>query len=105
EGSDGISFLPELIGKKQATHEYLYWEFPESGGQQALRIGDFKIMRKNMNNGNLEFEIYDLENDPAETKNIAEKHPELINRAEDIITREHLASTNPRWQIGHYDKQ
>ena len=33
---DGISFKPTLYGKKQSEHDYLYWEFPEYGGQQAV---------------------------------------------------------------------
>ncbi|MBI9061481.1 MAG: arylsulfatase, partial [Marinilabiliaceae bacterium] len=37
--ADGMSFLPELLGEKQMQHEYLYWEFPEYGGQVAVRMG------------------------------------------------------------------
>jgi arylsulfatase len=39
DNTDGISFLPELKGQKQIVHNYLYWEFPETGGQQAVRQG------------------------------------------------------------------
>jgi arylsulfatase len=39
EDTDGLSFLPSLTGNMQPKHEYLYWEFPEYGGQQAERIG------------------------------------------------------------------
>jgi arylsulfatase A-like enzyme len=38
--TDGISFLPTLMGKMQEEkHEFLFWEFPEYGGQVAIRIG------------------------------------------------------------------
>jgi arylsulfatase A len=38
---DGISFLPTLINKgTQKKHSYLYWEFHELGGSQAIRKGD-----------------------------------------------------------------
>ena len=40
--TDGISFLPELLGKKQNKHDFLYWEFPDSGGQKAVRMGKWK---------------------------------------------------------------
>jgi len=33
---DGISILPALTGKKQPAHNYLYWEFHEQGGKQAI---------------------------------------------------------------------
>ncbi|MEM7110415.1 MAG: arylsulfatase, partial [Bacteroidota bacterium] len=43
EGIDGISFLPTLTGKgPQQQHEYLYWEFHEKGGRQAIRLGNWK---------------------------------------------------------------
>lgn len=99
ENIDGISFMPELTGRKQETHEYLYWEFPESGGQQAIRTGNFKIMRKNMNRGNHEFEVYDLNDDIGETNNIAGQHPEIVEKAKEISAREHNTSPNPGWHI------
>ena len=37
--TDGISFLPELLGKKQNKHDFLYWEFPDSGGNICLFSG------------------------------------------------------------------
>ena len=74
----GISFLNELKGKKQKQHEYLYWEFPSSGGQMAVRIGNLKAIRKNMHKGNLKWELYDLEKDPAELTDISADKPEII---------------------------
>lgn len=97
--TDGISFLPTLRGGKQDKHEYLYWEFPEYGGQQAVLIGNYKALRKGMHNGNDTFALYDLEKDPQETKDIAAEHPEIIKRANDIIRQEHRPSGNPRWRI------
>lgn len=103
--SDGISFLPELTGKKQPEHEFLYWEFPASGGQQAVRIGDFKARRKDMHKGNTAFELYDLKNDPAETTNIASSHPEIISRVEAIISAEHVSAGNARWAFKLLDNK
>ncbi len=42
--TDGISFLPTLLGKddQQKKHDYLYWEFYEQGSKQALRAGKWK---------------------------------------------------------------
>ncbi len=99
DDSDGISFLPELTGKKQKEHKFLYWEFPESGGQQAVITGKYKALRKEMHKGNSQFELYDLESDKEETKNIADSHPEIIKEVENIIKKEHQKSPNPRWQF------
>ncbi len=49
--TDGISFLPALTGANQTAHEHLYWEFPSYGGQQAVRMGKWKGIRKNIFKG------------------------------------------------------
>lgn len=36
---DGISFLSSLVNEPQPEHDYLYWEFHELGGKQAVRMG------------------------------------------------------------------
>ncbi len=52
--TDGISYLPTLLGNgKQQDREYLYWEFPEYQGQQAIRMGDWKGIRKDIKKGNM----------------------------------------------------
>lgn len=49
--TDGISILPTLLGKTdQKEHEYLYWEFPSYGGQVAIRMGEWKLVRQNLSN-------------------------------------------------------
>jgi arylsulfatase len=94
----GISFLPALKGEKQTPHEYLYWEFPEYGGQMAVRIGNLKALRKNMKNGNLEWQLFDLENDPGETTDISHTHPDVIAKVEKIVRKEHTVSDNEKWR-------
>jgi|WetSurMetagenome_2_1015567.scaffolds.fasta_scaffold01825_8 arylsulfatase A-like enzyme len=101
---DGISFLPELSGKEQNKHKFLYWEFPESDGQQAVIIGDFKAMRKNMHKDNSEFELFDLKNDPGETINIAARHTEIIQQVQEIVKKEHTKSQNGKWNFKLLDE-
>ena len=103
--TDGISFLDELTGKNQKKHDFLYWEFPASGGQQAVIIGNFKAMRKNMNKVNSGFEVYDLEKDPLETTNIAADYPEIVEQAEKISLSEHQTSSTERWKIKMLDSK
>jgi arylsulfatase A-like enzyme len=75
---DGISFLSELTGKDQVKHDYLYWEFHEQGGKQAMLKDGWKAIRLHVGEdpeGTLE--LYKLEDDPREMNNLAAEYPEL----------------------------
>ena len=98
--TDGISFLNILLGGEQEDkHEYLYWEIPEYGGQQALRIDNFKAIRKNIYKGNLNIQLFDLSTDIQETKNVAEQFPEIVKQAKEIMDKEHSPSVLPGFQF------
>ena len=85
-GIDGISFLPTLTGKgEQKKAPYLYWEFPAYTGQQAVRLGDWKGVRRNMTRGNLEIELYNLADDPGEKRNVAAERLEIVERIRDLM--------------------
>jgi len=92
---DGISFLPTLLGRaQQKKHGFLYWEFSSYGGQQALRMGKWKVLRQGlMKNRDAEFQLYDLENDIGETKNVAADQPEVLKKAIEILKQEHVDSS------------
>jgi len=73
---DGISFLPTMLGKEgQQEHEYLYWEFHEKNGRQAIRKGDWKLVRYDVfSPEKTTTELYNIAEDPSETKNMAEEN-------------------------------
>lgn len=89
--TDGISILPEILGKEQKEqHEFLYWEFNNRGDNQAVRIGNWKAMREGLaKNPNAPIKLYDLSNDKREENNLAEQHPEIVKQALEIMEREH----------------
>lgn len=88
---DGISLLPTLLGKPgQKQHDHLYWEFYEQGGKQAVRAGDWKAVRLNLNNDQPEkFELYNLATDPAETRNLAAEQLERVAHLRALMSRSH----------------
>ncbi len=88
---DGISFLPTLIGdpNHQQKHDFLYWELAEYKGQQAVRLGSWKGIRKNIFEGHLAIELYDLANDPQELVDLAMVHPDVVKKIERIMALEH----------------
>jgi arylsulfatase len=98
--ADGKSFLPTLLGEKQESHEFLFWEYPEYGGQQAVRMGNWKGIRQNIiKEGNLEVELYDLSTDPKEQNNVAAAHPEIVLKMEEIMKREHSTPVLNRFKM------
>ena len=100
--TDGISFLPTLTGKKeQDIHDFLYWEFPEYGGQVAVRMGDWKVIRRNLKRSDEKatLELYNLSKDPEELNNVANDHSDIIRIASDIFDKEHIKSEIERFRI------
>jgi arylsulfatase A len=97
-GMDGISFAATLLGKAQAPRSFLYREFPAYNGWQSVRSGDWKALRKNLNprqraiQPNLTIELYNLKDDPSESKDVAAAHPEVVSRAERIMAGQHERS-------------
>ncbi|MEG1545238.1 MAG: arylsulfatase [Tannerellaceae bacterium] len=75
---DGISILPTLLGKEgQKQHDYLYWEFHEEKGREALRAGNWKLIRQPIV-GETALELYDLSQDLHEDNNLATQQPEKV---------------------------
>ena len=84
---DGVSVLPTLLGKKQAPlHEYLYWDYGHSRGMfmQAIRWKNWKGIR---NGQDAALELYDLNTDPGEEKNLASKESEVVKKLEILLMR------------------
>ncbi len=81
ENIDGISFLPTLLGNREAQqkHEYLYWEFHERDGRKALRKGDWKLVNYNVfNPEKTTTELYNIATDPGEKNNVADANPDIV---------------------------
>ena len=91
--TDGKSYLPTLLGKPQGQHEYLYWEFYEQGGKQAVRMNNWKGVRLFVSeNPGAPIELYDLENDLGETTDVSSEHPGIVERISEIMAEAHEPS-------------
>ncbi len=104
---DGVSYLPTLLGQenKQVKHTSLYWEFPQNGGQQAVRIGKWKGVRMNILKGNMKIQLFDLENDIQEQHDVAAKYPEVVKQVEDIMKREHHTPDVDAFRMEQLEKE
>ena len=88
QGIDGISYLPTLLGKAQAQHNYLYWEFKT---QRAVRMGKWKAVQRSPKN---EIELYDLSVNLGETKDVADANPEVVEKAKAAFKEAHADCEN-----------
>ena len=87
---DGISFLPTLVKDttNQKKHEYLYWEFHEKGGRQAIRKGKWKAVKYDVfKNPETPLELYDLSKDIKEENNVAKENPMVVKEMEMIFEK------------------
>lgn len=85
---DGLSLVPELLGestagRKQAQHEYLYWE---TGSWKAIRQGSFRAVQPKATQA---WELYDLSADPSESKDIASEHPSVLSKLTELAKQAH----------------
>jgi len=76
---DGVNLLPHLTAEKTAPpHEDLYWRI---GGRQAVRAGDWKLLRNSQGrDSSVEWELYNLRDDISESRNVASEHPERVSQ-------------------------
>ena len=100
EKTDGVSFAPTLTGSgHQTAHQYLYWEFHELGGKQAVRWGDWKGVRLRVNrdlDGPLA--LYNLRTDLGESEDVAAEHPEVVARLRGMMTEAHTPGERFRFR-------
>ncbi len=103
--TDGISVLSELTGNSaaQKKHDFLLWDFAGYGGQIAVRVGNWKgVKRKVGKNPEARIELYNLDSDLSEQNNVAKQHPEVIARLESVIQRERVVPVVEDFRFGTY---
>ena len=86
--SDGISYLPTLVGDfdRQPKHDFLYWEFDTSISRRAARKGDYKLVtitKKNPDTTSVE--LFNISNDISEEYNLAEENPKIVEELMNVI--------------------
>ncbi|MFN3190166.1 MAG: sulfatase [Aureliella sp.] len=75
DGLDGFPMQPLFSDPKAASqHEFLYWR---QGGRAALRSGRYKIVAPQRRAAERKWELYDIESDYSETRDLSEQQPEI----------------------------
>jgi arylsulfatase A-like enzyme len=98
-GIDGISFSKTLLGLAQEARPFLYRESPGYGGQQAVRVGDWKLVRQQLNPGPKAnnpapptTELYNIASDPSEKSDVSAQHPEIVEKLSKLAKEQHTKS-------------
>ena len=90
EKTDGENLWPAITGVAAAAERKpMVYVFPEYSGQVAVRIGDYKVLRRGLKTKKpSEWEVYDITRDGNETNNLAAGRADLIAKAREILKRE-----------------
>ncbi len=94
DGIDGLDVRATLLDGKPVQREYFYWEFHEGGFAQAVRQGDWKLVRQKPK---FELELFNLKDDVQERKNVAAGHPDIVQRMRRIF--ETARTDNPHFPV------
>lgn len=90
--TDGISLMPTLLGQTQPEREFLYREFGGYGGQQTIRVAEWKAVRQQLSKGKIKTELYNIVSDIGETTDVAGKYPDVVARLETMMAEQHVPS-------------
>lgn len=97
---EGISLLPLLENRTgQEEHDYLYFEFMEMNGRQAVRKGPWKLIHLNIRGEQPTFELYNLTSDPSEKENLIDAYPQKAAELKTILQIAH--QEDPAWPLFH----
>ena len=110
---DGHSFINNMTSENRYSYEKaMYWElpayewrnsrYPENRLQQAVRIGDWKMLRHAKDE---KWELYNIAKDASERVNLAIKFPDKINEMEKWIIenrKESIHQIEPTMENGKW---
>lgn len=100
--TDGHSLVSFLKGGSAPQREFFYWELHAGApltAMQSVRFGDWKGVK---NGPNAAVELYNLRDDSSEKTNVAAAHPDLVEKAANLMRQAHV--DDPNWPMLHPQK-
>jgi N-acetylgalactosamine-6-sulfatase len=76
---DGEDASDAWLGRTHTRTKPLLWKTSAPGSDSYIREGQWKLQHPTRKNGG-ELELYDLVADPAESKNLAAQHPDIVKK-------------------------
>ena len=87
---DGISLKPVLENPTKVTKDHAYHAYKKKGYiGEAIRNKRYRMVRwtNSKDLDDVVYELYDYDEDPLETKNIAKEHKKIVKAMEDILNQ------------------
>ncbi len=87
---DGISLVPVLKNPDARVRDHAYHAYPKKKLGRAIRTERYRLVEWqsfNDSNQQAEYELYDYQTDPHETRNLAEDRPEVVASLKTILDR------------------
>jgi uncharacterized sulfatase len=89
---DGVDLLPHLEGRRaDPPHEALFWR---SGHYQVVRASGWKLQLNDRIDGDW---LFDLNTDPTEQKNLADREPERVAALRQLLAEHNAEQAPPLW--------
>ena len=99
---DGTDLTPALIKKPFERSKPMIWEFHGYGGQLAVIDFPWKVVRQKAKSKKPgKWQLYNIRKDPAEGNDLAQQHPEIVNRLEGAFKNDR--TPNARAKLPLYD--
>ena len=76
----GKSLLPAFAADGALQRDYLWWSHE---GNRAVRVGDWKLVAAGLSSP---WELYDLRNNRTESRNLADRYPEMVQKLSKLWT-------------------
>ena len=86
---EGTSLVPAILEKQQNRENPLFWEWSTG---RAVRKGDWKLVAFGKNAA---WELYDLKQDPFETKDLASQNPGKVKELSSLFQEWKMRVTQP----------
>ena len=86
---DGLSLVPVLKNPMARVRNHAYHVYPKKKLGRAIRTERYRMVEWKQMQGNVaaEYELYDYETDPLETRNLASSKPDVVSELKMALTK------------------